>query len=483
MAAVAGAASFYADFAQPVPHRRVCRGTSCFVARGGEDEHGGDTDSGKAYCLGYCYAAPAELVGTTARTGQGHGPAPSIPYSCAAPRAVALAGLLDGEPAWSTWPMVVGAREPAAVLADIATSGLRGRGGAGFPVAAKWRAALAGAGPRWVVANGDEGDPGSYCDRLLMENDPHRVLEGLAVCGYTIAANRGLVLVRSEYPAALAAMRGAVEAARSAGHLGVNIHRSGFDFDIEVRGGAGSYVAGEETALLRSLAGLRGSVQARPPYPAECGYAGRPTVVQNVETLAAVPWIVRNSGEAYARWGLPAEPGTKLVCLSEGFAEPGVYEVEFGTSLRWIVSELGGGMRSGRRLRAIQIGGPLGGFLAERDLDVPLAASDLESLGVHLGHAGLVAIDDRVTLPALLRHLWTFADAESCGSCAPCRIGSRRGLEWALDLGRTGNTDVDPKPLLDIMEKASLCAFGSGIATSVRSLLRAYEGESAWTAS
>ncbi|WP_183101556.1 NADH-ubiquinone oxidoreductase-F iron-sulfur binding region domain-containing protein, partial [Nocardioides pelophilus] len=308
-------------------------------------------------------------------------------------------------------------------------AGLRGRGGAGFPTADKWAAvqAVDGPGPRFVVANGDEGDPGSFADRLLMERDPGRVLEGLALAGLACGATAGFVYVRSEYPRARTAVMRAVEAARSAGHLGTDIHGSGVDFDVEVVAGHGSYVAGEETSLLRSMAGLRGTVRVRPPYPTRHGYLGRPTAVNNVETLAAVPAILADGGAAYARLGHPLESGTSLVCLTERFARPGAYEVELGTPLRRIVEELGGGLVDDAPLRALQVGGPLGGFLAPSQLDLPLLESALAPAGVALGHGSLVAIDARVSRADLLAHLWRFGAEESCGACTPCREGTRRG--------------------------------------------------------
>lgn len=475
LAAVAGSASFYADLTA-APGVRACDGTGCFVARGGVPAPAGFPRP--VHCLGCCYAAPAVLDGETPRSARGFEPVPRIPYACAARRPVILAGLRGREPSWEAWQAVLAGRTRTELIDEVDRAGLRGRGGAEYPVAAKWRAARSHPEPRYVVANGDEGDPGSYCDRLLMEYDPHRVLEGLALCGYAVGARHGFVLVRSEYPAAAAALRRALAQARAAGQLGANPHGSGIDFDITVRVGAGSYVAGEETALLRSLAGLRGAVQARPPYPVEHGLGGRPTVVQNVETLAAVPWIARHGGAAYARFGLPAETGTKLVCLNSEFARPGVYEVEFGTPVRRLVTELGGGLRDGKRLRALQIGGPLGGFLGPGELDTELSAAALGRLGVPLGHGSLVAIAEDVPAAALLRHLWTFAVRESCGACAPCRVGSRRGLELAVRADTEPHTGgAEFTRLLEVMRTASLCAFGSGIAGAVASLLRVYGAE------
>jgi NADH:ubiquinone oxidoreductase subunit F (NADH-binding)/NADH:ubiquinone oxidoreductase subunit E len=502
VAAVSGAATFYADFAAGWRGRRhvcVCEGTSCWVATAGRHVEGleaalgvvrgahaadGSVSLQGVHCLGFCYASPAALDGRQPRTGPDRGgllrkastpeTAPAVPYRNAASRAVILAGLCGVEGSWQVWPPVIAAGSPERVLAQVAEAGLRGRGGAEFPVAAKWSAAARGAAPRYVVANGDEGDPGSYGDRLLMECDPHRVLEGLALAGYAIGAERGVVLVRSEYPEAVTRMRAAVAEARAAGHLGASVHGSGFDFDVEIVEGAGSYVAGEETALLRAVQGLRGAVRARPPYPASRGLGGRPTVVNNVETLAAVPWIVRHGGVGYRRLGIPGESGTKLVCLSERFARPGVYEVEFGVPLRLIVEELGGGLREGHALRAVQVGGPLGGFLPPDKLDVPLAFGALADAGVALGHGSLVAADSRVSAVELLRHVWSFAASESCGACVPCRVGTQRGVEIA-ESARVDRAVQDR--LLDVMADASLCAFGRGVSGSVRSLVRVYRDE------
>ena len=516
VAAVAGTASFYADFAgrQARRHVRVCQGTSCFVATSGghvrrlEAALGvgcgncapdGSVSLQGVYCLGYCYASPAALDRRIPRTGPDLGgllgagdaeharsdrsaSAPPVPYRSASRRTVVLAGLSGEDKPWQMWPRVLTSWSPAQVITEVGAAGLRGRGGAEFSVAAKWSAAASGRAPRYVVANGDEGDPGSYCDRLLMERDPHRVLEGLALAGFAVGANNGLVLVRSEYPEAVDRMRAAVAEARAAGDLGAGVHGTAFDFDVEVVEGAGSYVAGEETALLHLLQGLRGNARARPPYPTSRGLNGRPTAVNNVETLAAVPWILRYGSAAYRSLGTPDEPGTKLVCLSERFQRPGVYEVEFGVPLRTIVEDLGGGLKDGHTLRAIQVGGPLGGFLAPDELDVPLAAKPLADAGVALGHGSLVAIDTGVGVKDLLRHVWAFAASESCGACVPCRVGSRRGLELAerITAGsaeQVGAALAQQDRTAEVMATGSLCAFGRSVPDAVRSLVRVYRDE------
>ncbi|MDM4721898.1 NAD(P)H-dependent oxidoreductase subunit E [Micromonospora sp. WMMA1363] len=521
VAAVTGSATYYADFAEGRRgrrHIRVCEGTSCFVSgqgqhiariekalgvRLGECAVDGSVSLQGVRCLGYCYDSPAILDGEQPGSGEILGGlfgdphaaqrrtrpgwveplkmrAAEIPYASAVGRPVVLAGLVGDESPWEVWPGVVACGSPDQVMAEVAASGLRGRGGAGFPVGRKWSAAADEPAPRYVVANGDEGDPGSFCDRLLMESDPHRVLEGLALAGFAVGAQRGLILVRSEYPAAADQLRAAVAQAREAGHLGTRVHGSPVDFDVEIVVGAGSYVAGEETALLHALAGLRAAVQPRPPYPTSHGYLGKPTAVNNVETLAAVPWIVRHGGAAYARLGHPDEPGTKLICLNQCFRLPGVYEVEFGVPLRHLVEDLGGGPREPYQLRAVQVGGPLGGFLSPDQLDLPLLSRPLAEAGVALGHASLVAIDTTVSAAAILQHAWAFGAAESCGACTPCRVGTRRGLELAERIGEPAQTAAAlaaHEPLLEVLTGASLCAFGWGVSGAVRSLLRVYADE------
>jgi NADH-quinone oxidoreductase subunit F len=515
VAAVMGAAAYYADF---VPsrgrrHVRVCEGTSCFAStqgqhirdlervlgvRRGTCAADGSVSMQAVRCLGYCYDSPAVLDG--GRAGTGHdlgglldapganggatdltaGP-PPIPYESTVDPPVVLAGLLGVEDEWQVWPQVVTGGSPDQVNREVAASGLRGRGGAGFPTAQKWSMTAAETGPRYVIANGDEGDPGSYCDRLLLEQDPHRILEGLALAAFVTDAHHGLVLVRSEYPAAVARMCAAVRDAREAGHLGHGIHGSGFDFDVEVIEGAGSYVAGEETALMHTVSGLRGDARPRPPYPTSKGLFARPTSLNNVETLAAIPWVVRHGGAAYARLGQPEEPGTKLVCLSQLFRRPGVYEVEFGVPLRYVVDELGGGLREGHALRAIQVGGPLGGFLTPEQLDLPLLTRPLAQAGVPLGHASLIAFDTTMPAAAILRHEWAFGAAESCGACTPCRVGTRQGLELADRIAERSPDDAAllarQEPLLEVMDVASLCAFGRGVARAICSLSAAYPDE------
>lgn len=495
-AAGLGPATYFADLAAPhgERHVRVCTATACFATRSGRHlgeieealgvaagqvDESGRTSLQTVRCLGYCYAGPAALDGTRPCTGPrvaaqltGREPrqAPAIPATDATGDPVLLAGIVAGASAWATWHRVAHGLGAADVRREIGASGLRGRGGAGYPVAAKWNA-VAGMPDVVVVANGDEGDPGSYADRLLMEEDPERVLEGLALACHACGAARGFVLVRSEYPRAQARLRRAANRAAEAGELARTPGEAGARPYVEIVEGAGSYVAGEETALIARLEGARGCARPRPPYPTDHGLWDAPTVVNNVETLAAVPWIVGRGGAAYARRGAPDETGTKLVCLSERFARPGAYEVELGTPVSDIVTRLGGGLGDGREPVALQIGGPLGGFLPGDDLDVPLTSRDLAEHGAALGHAGMVAFDTGIEPYELLRHVWEFAAEESCGACAPCRTGTRRGI----GLARAGTAPGEAYgPLVRLMGEASLCAFGRRVPAAVRSLARAY---------
>jgi NADH:ubiquinone oxidoreductase subunit F (NADH-binding)/NADH:ubiquinone oxidoreductase subunit E len=481
-------------------HVQVCAGTACFaVSQGrhlpaverelglsrGECSPDGAVSLQPVYCLGYCYGGPAALDDERACAGPdlvdqlaGRAPRndPEIPAYLGADRPVLLAGILGGESPWRVWPDIVRSADRARIVAEVDDSGLRGRGGAGFPVAQKWQAAAAAPtpGPRYIVVNGDEGDPGSYIDRLLLQRDPHRVLEGTALAGLAAGATAGYVYVRTEYPAARDRLIAAVMEARAAGHLGVDIHGSGVDFDIEVVEGAGSYVAGEETSLIHSMEGLRGGTLARPPFPTNSGLFGYPTVVNNVESVATVPWIVEHGGATYAALGREGERGQRLVCLNATFTRPGVYEVPLGIPLRTIVENLAGGLAGGRVLRSLQVGGPLGGFLSPDQLDLPMTGPALAAAGVALGHASLLGFDDTIPGPAVLKHLWRFAAAESCGTCSPCRVGTRRGLEYS----RRGDIPALME-LCHTLRLTSLCAFGPGVAQAVRSILRVY-GDEFW---
>ena len=362
------------------------------------------------------------------------------------------------------------------VVGDVLASGLRGRGGAGFPAGIKWRTVLeADADQKYVCCNADEGDSGTFADRMLMEGDPFTLLEGMAIAGVATGATRGLIYVRSEYPAAIATLRTAVDIARVDGWLGDDVLGSGCAFDVRVVEGAGSYVCGEETAMLESLEGKRGMVRAKPPIPALAGLFGKPTLVHNVLTLSAVPQILADGPAAYQALGVDRSRGTQVFQLAGNVARGGVVELGFGVSLRELVEDFGGGTRSGRPVRAVQVGGPLGAYFPESGLDVPMDYEALAAAGGMLGHGGVVVFDDTVDMAAQARFAMEFCAVESCGKCTPCRIGSTRGVE-VIDRITAG---VDPERNLELLEElceamtdGSLCAMGGLTPLPVRSALR-----------
>ena len=361
------------------------------------------------------------------------------------------------------------------VVGDVLASGLRGRGGAGFPAGIKWRTVLeAEADQKYVCCNADEGDSGTFADRMLMEGDPFTLLEGMAIAGVATGATRGLIYVRSEYPAAIATLRTAVDIARVDGWLGDDVLGSGRAFDVRVVEGAGSYVCGEETAMLESLEGKRGMVRAKPPIPALAGLFGKPTLVHNVLTLSAVPQILADGPAAYQALGVDRSRGTQVFQLAGNIARGGVVELGFGVSLRELVEDFGGGTRSGRPVRAVQVGGPLGAYFPESELDVPMDYEALAAAGGMLGHGGVVVFDDTVDMAAQARFAMEFCAVESCGKCTPCRIGSTRGVE-VIDRITAG---VDRERNLELLEElgeamtdGSLCAMGGLTPLPVRSAL------------
>ena len=356
-----------------------------------------------------------------------------------------------------------------AVLQQITDSGLRGRGGAGFPAGIKWRTVAQAPGPRkYIVCNADEGDSGTFADRMLIEGDPFALIEGMAIAALAVGADRGVVYLRSEYPHAIATLRRALTLARSEGLLGAH-------FDIDLRVGAGAYICGEETSLLESLEGRRGQVRAKPPLPAHHGLFGRPTVVNNVLTLAAVPWILRHGGAAYASFGLGRSRGSMPVQLGGNVRRGGLFECAFGITLRELVHDIGGGTASGRPLRAIQVGGPLGAYFPESLLDTPLDYEAMAAAGGLVGHAGIVVFDDSVDMARQARFAFEFCALESCGKCTPCRIGSTRGAETLAKVARGEAPAANLKVVEDlctVMTDASLCALGGLTALPVMSAIR-----------
>jgi len=349
---------------------------------------------------------------------------------------------------------------PEAIVGELRLSRLRGRGGAAFPVWKKWQVAQqTGSEHKYIVANADEGDAGTYCDRMIMEGDPFRLIEGMMICARAIGATRGYIYCRYEYPAAAQTMRFAIQKAREADLLDCDDS----PFDLEVVVGAGSYVCGEETALLESLEGRRGVVMAKPPYPAESGLYGRPTIVSNVLTFATIPNILAQGGAWHASLGTEGSCGTMALQLGGRVKQPGLVEVPFGLTLRDVLDRFGGGMAPGSRFKAVQVGGPLGSLFPESQLDIPICYDAFAEAGAILGHGGIVVYDDETNMVELARHFMAFTADESCGKCTPCRIGSVRGREILERIQRGQGTAEDLVLLSDLgetMKTASLCALG-----------------------
>ncbi len=366
------------------------------------------------------------------------------------------------------------------IIEEIVASGLRGRGGAGFPTGVKWRTvAGAQAQQKYIVCNADEGDSGTFADRMLMEGDPYCLIEGMTIAGLAVGATRGFIYIRSEYPQAASTMREAIRRAREAGHLGVNVGQNfgqlSGAFDIELRVGAGAYICGEETSLLESLEGKRGQVRAKPPLPAISGLFGKPTVINNVLSLAAAPFILARGHKAYADFGMGRSRGTMPLQLAGNVKRGGLYEIAFGITLRELVMEIGGGTASGRPVRAVQVGGPLGAYFPDALLDTPLDYEAMAAAGGMLGHGGVVVFDDSVDLAAQARFAFEFCAQESCGKCTPCRIGSRRGVETIDKIVRHENRAANLALVEDLcvtMQDGSLCALGGLTPMPVLSALK-----------
>lgn len=351
---------------------------------------------------------------------------------------------------------------PGKIVTEVTESGLRGRGGAGFPTGIKWATvAKAAADRKYIVCNADEGDSGTFADRMVMEGDPLTLIEGMAIAGIAVGAVQGYVYIRSEYPDAIRAMRTAIDIARAAGVLGPSILGSAHAFDMEVRVGGGAYVCGEETSLLNSLEGKRGIVRAKPPIPALEGFLGKPTVVNNVLSLATVPWIMANGAAAYAAHGIGRSRGTMPLQIAGNVKHGGLFEVAFGLSLGEIVDEIGGGTASGRPVKAVQVGGPLGAYFPRVLFDTPFGYEEFAGKEGLVGHAGIVIFDDTADMLALARFAMEFCAIESCGKCTPCRIGSTRGVET---IDRIAGGDLEAIPILtdlcNTMKWGSLCALG-----------------------
>ncbi|WP_293945297.1 NADH-ubiquinone oxidoreductase-F iron-sulfur binding region domain-containing protein [Sphingomonas sp.] len=353
---------------------------------------------------------------------------------------------------------------PAATISEVRESGLRGRGGAGFPTGIKWQTVADAPGPiKYIVCNADEGDSGTFADRMIMEGDPLAIVEGMAIAGFSVGAGQGYIYIRSEYPHAIDAMNRAIEVARGAKLLGASLLGSDHGFELEVRVGAGAYVCGEETSLLESLEGRRGEVRAKPPLPAHVGLFGRPTVINNVLSLGAVPFILAEGAKTYADYGMGRSRGTMPIQLAGNIRHGGLYETPFGITLGELVMDIGGGTQSGRPVRAVQVGGPLGAYFPPSLFDTPFDYEAFTAAGGLIGHAGVVVFDDSVDMAKMARFAMQFCAVESCGKCTPCRIGSTRGIE-VIDRIIAGN-EVEANialltDLCETMKFGSLCALG-----------------------
>ena len=507
-----GVATFYAMLSiRPRPPRvaYVCDDISCAVSGAGKLEAAlekklgpaglgkGEVTWVRSPCLGMCDRAPAVLLQLTG--GQ------DTTIGDADPEAV-VSGLVGQTPASanggesdlhvsSAGPLLarVGKVNPAsladyqaaggyealtraveggrqAVIDELVVSDLSGRGGAAFPTGRKWQAVASTAGPCFLVANGDESEPGTFKDRILMEQDPFAVVEAMTIAGWAVGAEKGFLYVRGEYPLALRRLAGAVGQARTAGLLGEDVMGRGIGFDIEIRRGAGAYICGEETALFNSIEGYRGEPRSKPPYPTERGLFGRPTLVNNIETLANVLPILNGGGEAFASTGTPDSTGTKLYCLSGSVARPGLFEAPFGISLGDLLA-MAGGVKGGRSPQAILIGGAAGSFVDPARLDLPLTTAGLGAVGASLGSGAIVVFDDSVNMAAIVARIAEFFRDESCGQCVPCRVGTVRQEEVLHRLidGRVDSEVALLNDIAEVMADGSICGLGQTAASAVQS--------------
>ena len=367
------------------------------------------------------------------------------------------------------------------VIDEMKKSGLRGRGGGGFPTGLKWEFAYKNkSDQKYVVCNADEGDPGAFMDRSILEGDPHSIVEAMAICGYAIGANRGLVYIRAEYPLAVKRLETAILAAREYGLLGHDILGTGFDFDIDIKFGAGAFVCGEETALIHSMEGMRGEPTTKPPFPAESGYWGKPTNVNNVETFANVPVVFLKGADWFSKIGTEKSKGTKVFALAGKINNVGLIEVPMGITLREVIYDIGGGIKDGKKFKAVQTGGPSGGCLTEKDLDTPIDFDNLIAKGSMLGSGGMIVMDETDCMPAVAKFYLEFTEEESCGKCTPCRVGTKRLLEILEKIiaGKGTMEDLETlKELSQVIKDTALCGLGQTAPNPILSTLEAFEDE------
>jgi NADH-quinone oxidoreductase subunit F len=474
-ATIKGTASFYDFIEEPAEARqtRVCHGTACLVNGSTEETAAAHPGAGKVMCCGLCYQGAAVLsedgegrleVAHHTERGLNQTPIPVTNLSASA--------ILTGPVESLQRLYAVALERRPEILAELETSGLRGRGGAGFGFAFKCRATAEAKGDeKFVVCNADEGDPGAFSDRYLLESQPHKVMAGMFAAGLAVGSTRGVLYIRYEYPEAVRRVEAAID---EFNELPVSIRG---DFRFQVVMGAGSYVCGEETALLSSIEGLRPEVRVRPPYPAQAGLWGKPTLLSNVETFANIPWIVERGGAAFAAIGTADSKGTKLISLDSQFQRPGLYEVDFGHPFGDLVHNAAGGFRT--PIKALQVGGPLGAIVPLSALDdLSIDFESFQLAGFALGHAGIIAIPERFPMIDLLRHLFDYMAEESCGKCTPCRLGTAKGSRL-LEAARPAQP-IDRElfeELLELLESGSLCALGGGLPLPIRNALEHFPVE------
>lgn len=374
---------------------------------------------------------------------------------------------------------------PGQVIDEVKRSGLRGRGGGGFPTGIKWELTRNAEirdnkGTKYIICNGDEGDPGAFMDRSIMEGNPHAVIEAMVIAGYVIGSSQGYIYVRAEYPMAVRRLEGAIKIARQFGALGLNIFDSGFDFDIEISIGAGAFVCGEETALIHSIQGQRGEPRPKPPFPAEKGLWNKPTLINNVETLANIPHIILNGADWFNQYGTENSKGTKVFALAGDINNTGLIEVPMGTTLRTIIFELAGGIADDKGFKAAQIGGPSGGVITEEHLDLPLEYESLLGIGAMMGSGGLVIMDEETCMVDIARYYLDFTQDESCGKCTPCRVGTKRMLEILNRIvsGKGKEEDLENlEELSRLIKSTSLCGLGLSAPNPVLSTIKYFKNE------
>ncbi len=491
-----GTATFY-DFMRPENKGKkvyVCNGSSCLTA-GTQDElknklskHYAADEIGEMCCLGRCHENTAFNIDGKNYSGNAIDEIENIKndkvkredkYNVAVKGTQVLTGNFTSVDEYYSTLKYALSKTQDDLLNELKISGLRGRGGAGFPISFKLESAKNSSGDqKYIVCNADEGDPGAYSDRYLLEQQPHSVILGMMIAGYIMGANKAVVYIRGEYPEAIEITQKAIDEIRNKNLLGDKILDSDFSFDFKIIRAQGAYICGEETALLSSIEGQRPEVRVRPPYPTQQGLFNKPTVVNNVETLACIPFIIKNGGAKFAEIGRGKSTGTKLVSLDGFFNKPGIYEVDMGTPLSVVLNELGGGFKSA--IKALHIGGPLGGLVpVDKINDLTIDFESFNQNGFLLGHASVVCIPETYPIIKYIEHLFQFTAHESCGKCFPCRLGSTRGYEL-VNKALTSDYKIDRELFTDLittMEIGSLCALGGGLPLPIRNAMQYFNDE------